>query len=388
MRGVVLCGHGATERQYAAMSQRQKLLDEAVAEARQIAKKSNLSDAERKDLTRRVEAIEIMKGEIAKEKVLDEALGGPPAGERNGEGGTLYQTARAKGWDPENFDKGGIHKVSLGATYGQKAIMADGTDASILQIGFTGRGQDDRFAYPAFPSVGLGSATSVQGLQQTARTLATPADMDVAIAGSDTKPTSVITAALSTVDAKMIAHVTELIPNAVFKLPHFGAWIQREMSFGLGRGIDQYLCDQLAAASGTTTHLQGTDTVYDAYRKAVGAARAAGYRPDIALLHPNDAIVLDLSKDANDRFYSNSAPHAAPSADPLWGLRRIESNAVVEKAPILVDTQLFGNVYFGATEFATNPFEAFTTNQSRARLEVPMCVFIENAAAIVEITLN
>jgi hypothetical protein len=367
----------------------------ALEEAKAIARRQDLNDAERTDLHKKVERIEKLKAELKQAEAVDAAMkelpqvpseGPGPAsrfwGDDSMSGTNLQQAYLSKGWDIESRPK-----VNLGPVLGQKALMADGSDANIQHIaGISSIGADARFAYPSFPSVSLGNATSLTALVQTVRTLATPTDMDVSLTGSTTKPESVVTAAPVTVDAIMIAHVTELIPNALFKLPSFSEFIQREMSFGLGRGIDSYLLAQLAAASGTVAHSQGTDTLFATYRNAIRVARAEGYSPNLAVMHPNDAADLDLLVDNDEHFYG-SGPQGSPGFPSLWGMKVVESVSATEGYPILVDTQLFGKVYFGALEWAVNPFEEFRTNRSRGRLEVPMAVVVQQAEGIVEITL-
>lgn len=331
------------------------------------------------ELTAKVNRLDQLREQLKTNDKIDLALKdlGPASDDGIG-GDSLWSAILAKGFDLD----AGVHRVSLGAVYGQKAIMADGTDANILQLpAVRGLGQDDRFAFSAFPSVGLGDAVSVQGLVQTVRTLATPADMDVAITGSTSKPESMLTAALTTVDAEMVAHTTELIPNAIFNLPSFGPWIQREMRFGLGRGIDDKLVTDLAAASGTNTYAQGAETLHEAYAHALAEVKSSGYRADLVMINPSDNLDLELLRDANDRYYADDAPFSVKQ------VRFVESNAVTAGLPIAVDSEAFGMVYVGATQWAVNPYEEFRTNRSRGRLEVPMLVFVDDPLAIQEITL-
>ena len=114
--------------------------------------------------------------------------------------------------------------------------------------------------------------------------------------------------------------------------------------------------------------------------------RRACYAPSLADLHPNDAADLDLSTDGVDQFYGAGPKTAGFST--LWGLKVVESISATEGSPILVDTAAYGQLFFSSLKWAVNPYEEFRTNRSRGLLEVPMCLAIEQAAAITEVTLS
>ena len=75
-------------------------------------------------------------------------------------------------------------------------------------------GYDQRYAYQALPSVGVDSGvTSISLLTQTARTLATPANVIRAIDAVTAKPETTETLTVSTVALKQLASVVSDIPN-------------------------------------------------------------------------------------------------------------------------------------------------------------------------------
>ena len=351
--------------------------------------KASGSPEDIKALRDHAETMKRVAADIRQEKALKEMFSDAPTagqfGSAKAKSSDLVDTIRAKG----GFDVTEARKIVLGSV-GQKALMSTPADAEVGFIGLAAYGRDDRFAYTAFPSSSLGSALSVDTLTQSARTLAAPGDMDVAIAGTGAKPESVVSLARSNIDAVMIATVTEPIPNAHWGLPSVAEFIRDELGYAVGRGIDSFLIAQLTGASGTNTYTQTVDTTIDTYRKALAAARADGFAPDVLLVHPNDAVALDTTKDAADRYYGSGPGQTGFGS--VWGVKVVESNAVTQGSPILVDTAQFGKLLFGALSWGTNPYSTPTvdlwgTNNAVGRLETPMLVAVQRPEAIVEITL-
>ena len=85
-------------------------------------------------------------------------------------------------------------------------------------------GFDQRYAYQALPSVGVDSGvTSISLLTQTARTLATPANVIRAIDAVTAKPETTETMTVSTVALKQLACVVSDIPNIFIENEQAGA---------------------------------------------------------------------------------------------------------------------------------------------------------------------
>ncbi len=95
-------------------------------------------------------------------------------------------------------------------------------------------GYDQRYAYQALPSVGVDSGvTSVSILTQTARTLATPANVIRAIDAVTAKPETTETLTVSTVALKQLASVVSDIPNIFIENEQAGSIIENDLKLAI-----------------------------------------------------------------------------------------------------------------------------------------------------------
>ena len=112
--------------------------------------------------------------------------------------------------------------------------------------------------------------------------------------------------------------------------------------------LEEDLEDEIVGGDGTGEHFTGIlntsgvlsqawDTdIFTTARKALTAVRVTGRaKPTAWLIHPNDNETIDLLKDGENRYYYGG-PFAV-GAQNLWGLPRVECEAVTEGEGILGD---------------------------------------------------
>ena len=246
-------------------------------------------------------------------------------------------------------------------------------------------GYDQRYAYQALPSVGVDSGvTSISLLTQTARTLATPANVIRAIDAVTAKPETTETLTVSTLSLKQLASVVSDIPNIFIENEQAGSIIENDLKLAITDALDD-LVKQAVAASGFQS--PGTDNLLVSIRKAMSTIMSSGYRPDSVILTPAAAETLDvmvsgISGGTADFVFGPAS--FAPST--IFGLQRYISKSVA--APIVMDAQAFGKLYSSPVSLQTFEQDAGQTNKSRIRIELNAQVGVERQAAAVRIAAS
>jgi len=147
-----------------------------------------------------------------------------------------------------------------------------------------GLGYDMRWAWPAFPRVAVDEGvTSVDVFTQTARSLATAANVVRAIDAVTNKPETGSTLTIVTTAMKQIASVQSAIPNVYLESATFNSIIEGDLRLALNDGLDSLI---LSAIAGSGFQAPGIDPLIVSIRKAVTTVRAAGYEPDTLILTP------------------------------------------------------------------------------------------------------
>jgi hypothetical protein len=244
-------------------------------------------------------------------------------------------------------------------------------------------GYDTRYAYQALPSVGVDAGvTSISLLTQTARTLATPANVIRAIDAVTAKPETTETLTVATVSLKQLASVVSDVPNIFLENNQAGSIIENDLKLAITDALDD-LVRQAVAASGFQA--PGADPLLVSIRKAMSSVMSSGYSPDTLILRPADAETLDtLRTSGSEAFYVFAAGNFAPSE--LFGLRRYISKTVA--APIVMDASAFGKLYASPLKLQTFEQDAGQTNKSRVRIEMNAQVGVERQAAAVRIAAS
>jgi HK97 family phage prohead protease len=241
---------------------------------------------------------------------------------------------------------------------------------------------DVRYAWPAFPRVAVdASQTSVLVVQQTARSLATPANTVRAIDAVTQKPETGSTMNVLTVSLHQVATVQSNVPTVYLLQDAVNTIIEQDLRLAVNEGIDSLVLAAIAAAG---FHAPGTEDLFTSVRKCITTLQGLGYNPDTLILTPAAAESLDLSKATTADSFYQFAPDFAPGT--IFGLSRRVSKTI--PAPAVVDSSAFGRLY--ASPVALANFEANNglTNSRNLRLELSAAFGTERVGAALRIAAS
>lgn len=161
------------------------------------------------------------------------------------------------------------------------------------------------------------------------------------------KPESAMTLEKVTATVKTIAHWLPATKRALSDAAQIRTLIDNFLRYGL----EEELEDQIVTGDNTGENFEGIlevsgiqaqawDTdLLTTTRKARTLVRTVGRaRPTAFVFHPNDNERIDLLKNSNGDFYFGG-PTSNPSA-PLWGLPRVESEAIPEGTGLVADWRM------------------------------------------------
>ena len=243
-------------------------------------------------------------------------------------------------------------------------------------------GYDQRFAWPVFPRVNVDSAaTSVDVFTQTARSLATPANVVRAIDAVTTKPETASTLTIITTALKQVASIYTNVPNIQLEHPAFNTAIETDLRLAINGGLDKLILDSIATSG---FQAPGTDPLLVSIRKAMTTIQASGYNPDTLLLPPTSAEALDTlraTSTAGEQYYVFAPAQLAPRN--IYGLSvRIAKDI---PAPTVVDSSALGKLYTSPVTLARFEADSGTTNRGNVRMELNGVFGVERTAAAVRI---
>ena len=161
------------------------------------------------------------------------------------------------------------------------------------------------------------------------------------------KPESGLALEKVTAAVKTIAHWLPATKRALSDAAQIRTLIDQFLRYGLEEVLeDQVLTgddtgenfEGILSVSGTQGQAWDTDLLTTT-RKARTLVRTVGRaRPTAFVFHPNDNERIDLLKNSNGDFYFGG-PTSNPSA-PLWGLPRVESEAMPEGTGMVADWRM------------------------------------------------
>jgi HK97 family phage prohead protease len=244
---------------------------------------------------------------------------------------------------------------------------------------------DQRWAWPAFTRVPVDAGvTSVDVMTQTARSLATAANVVRAIDAVTAKPETGSTLTIVTTSLKQVATIQTNIPNVYLEQQAFNTVIENDLRLAINDGLDKLILDYIAASG---FQAPGTDVLLVSIRKAMTTLFAAGYNPDTLLLTPAAAEALDvlvsgITGGTNDFVFApaNFAP------DSIFRLNRRISKTIPASA--VVDSTALGKLYASQVTLARFEADAGTTNRSNVRMELNGVFGGERQAAAVRIAAS
>ena len=246
-------------------------------------------------------------------------------------------------------------------------------------------GADQRWAWPAFARVNVDAgATSVDVPTQTARTLATPANVVRAIDAVTAKPETASTLTIVTTALKQVASIYTNVPNIQLEQPAFNSVIETDLRLALNGGLDKLVLDFIATAG---FQAPSTDPLLVSIRKAMTTIMANGYNPDTLLLTPANAEALDvlvsgISGGVNDYVF----PPAQLAPANIFTLNRRIAKDI--PAAAVVDSQALGKLYTSPVTLARFEADAGTTNRGNVRMELNAVFGGERTGAAVRIAAS
>jgi len=243
-------------------------------------------------------------------------------------------------------------------------------------------GADQRFAWPVFPRVNVDSAaTSVDVFTQTARSLATPANVVRAIDTVTAKPETGSTLTIVTTALKQVASIYTNVPNIQLEQPAFNTAIETDLRLAINGGLDKLILDAIATSG---FQAPGTDPLLVSIRKAMTTIQASGYNPDTLLLTPTNAQDLDTLRataTAGEQYYVFAPAQLAPRN--IFGLNVRISKDI--PAATVVDSSALGKLYTSPVSLARFEADSGTTNRGNVRMELNAVFGVERTAAAVRI---
>jgi HK97 family phage prohead protease len=243
-------------------------------------------------------------------------------------------------------------------------------------------GYDARWLWPAFGRVAVDEGvTSVDVATQTARSLATPANVVRAIDAVTNKPETGSTLQIVTTALKQLATVQSGIPNVYLESQALSSVVENDLTLALNDALDKLILDAIAASG---FQAPGADTLLVSVRKAITTLSAAGYQPDVLALTPAAAEALDvlvsgIAGGTSDFVFSPG--QFAPGT--IFGLQRRISKTI--PAPAVIDSGQLGKMYASRVSLARFEENAGKTNTSLVRLETHAVFGTERQAAAVRV---
>jgi hypothetical protein len=226
--------------------------------------------------------------------------------------------------------------------------------------------------------------TSVDVLTQTARTLATAANVVRAIDAVTAKPETSSTLTVVTTALKQVATIQTNVPNVYLAQQAFNTTIENDLRLAINDGLDSLVLTFIATAG---FQAPGTDPLLVSIRKAMTTLWAAGYNPDTLLLTPANAEALDLAVSGvtgGTQDFVFTPAQFAPGT--IFGMQRRISKTI--PAAAVVDSQALGKYYTSPVTLARFEADAGTTNRSNVRMELNAVFGGERAAAAVRIAAS
>jgi len=379
------------------MTPNEKRLEAALAQAKDISRRTDLNDEERADLKARVGIIGQMRDDVATERELKAAIIGDfsPA-ERKAvlSLGDAYVKS-------EEFGRAAAAKFR-GVTEGyefkaEPTVIDEATALANLVIAQRVNQIEPLASFPAtvadlLPVIPTG-ANAVSYYTETSETHTIAGASEGAEKGNFT-----LAGAQVSDEVEVIAGMAAVTRQTLEDAPFMAGFVNTRMTKALrvveeneiidGNGTSPQLNGILART--TSVQAQGTDTVFDAiYKAADKCFTAGGYFADGIVINPTDWQPLALAKDANDRYYG-TGPFAAAVGETLWGLKVVRSN-VITASTVLVGA--FGSGAFlarnGGVTIRTSDSHSdyFKKNKIAVLIEERVALGVPAPLAFCELTL-
>ena len=262
---------------------------------------------------------------------------------------------------------------------GKELAVTDAVEGSVLQIpAYMPLGIDRRFLYPLLARTPVTTELSVSDFRQVGDRAVT-GSVERDLIGTTEKAELDLEVQYVSDPLRQAAVVIKNIPNALLDAAAaLRVFLQSEGQYQVDAAVDAHVMTAIDGAD-TMTGSTGT-TLVQKIRNAIGAHRAAGYNPTIAVVDPTDAAALDLYATGTD------GAHAFPlgaygASSPLFGLTVVEHAGTTD--PTLIDPVGLGTLALGgATVDVDRGGENFTKNTSTLRVECSLLMVVRNGQAV------
>lgn len=312
-----------------------KLLEEALEQAKSIARRTDLNDEERADLALRVERIETLKADVAREEALTATVLENVGSSRSAKAETMGE-AYVKSEQFAAALKSGFRGVTEGYEFKAEPTVVDETTALPALVVAQRVNQIEPLAsYPAtvadlLPVIST-SSNAVSYYTEASETHTIAGALEGAEKGNFT-----LAGAAVSDEVEVIAGMAAVTRQTLEDAPFMAGFVNSRLSKALRIVEENEIIDGTGTSPSldgilhrtTSTQAQGTDVVADAIFKALDKCyTAGGYAADAVVINPTDWQPLALSKDANDRYYG-TGPFAAVIGDSIWGRKVVKSNVI------------------------------------------------------------
>jgi hypothetical protein len=262
---------------------------------------------------------------------------------------------------------------------------SDIQDAVPLRFTPAPLGLDARYLFPRIPTQGVDAgATGVSTYRQASRALASPLLDDSGddgvvrdILATSTKAETDTVSEVVALPLKQIATISSQTPNVLLQNQNFRQWVNDDLLASYRAGVDAHIVAEIGSA-GIGSGPGGGANTFEDILYAQEVVRAAGYRPDVVVVSPTDALSVQLT------MLHSGDSYAFTQSAPTF----VVSNAVSDGEGFVADAGSLGILFL--SPFTIQAFEenAGSTNTSTVRAESNGLMVVQrpDAAATISAT--
>lgn len=324
---------------------KERMLEKALEESRDIARRTDLDDEERADLIRRVDRIEGLKAEVAEDYRIKAALAGGGSGATDDE---IVAHFNGKSLGEAYIDSEEFLNAKAVDFLGNSAAFHFKAEPTVITSLGDGSGSDlsgivapqhlpgivGLHAYPTrvadlIPKMKTNAASVTYFLETGETSTIGPQDGEGTEKGNFTLEGTEVTEVIEVIGG-MGAVSRQTLEDA----PFFAGFVNTRMTLKLDQVEENLLLngdgtngelDGFANRAGINTFDGTGETDMDAIYKAMDEILVtSGFPADAVVMAPGDWQPIVLSKDGNDRYYG-SGPFAVAVGDSIWGVPVIKS---------------------------------------------------------------
>lgn len=325
---------------------KERLLEKALQEGREIAGRSDLNDEERADLVARVDKIETMKSDIKESYRIKAALAEDDGANTDEIVKSADFSTKSLGdsyvESPEFLAAKAVDFLGNSAGFHFKAeptlitSLGDGTGSDLSGIvppqhipGIVGLNAYPTKVADLIPKMKTNAGSVTYYLETGEISTIGPQDGEGGEKGEFTLEGTEVTEVIEVIGG-MAAVSRQTLEDA----PFFAGFVNNRMTLKLDQVEENLLLngdgtngelDGFANRSGINTFSGTGETDMDAIYKAMDEILiTSGFPADAVVMAPGDWQPIVLSKDGNDRYYG-SGPFAVAVGDSIWGVPVVKS---------------------------------------------------------------